>query len=535
MPRDEKQKEKTAVKKLNPIVRKISKNKGLVIHPFLLGIYPVLYLLGSNIREMLIGDALRSFVFALLFAGLLYGIGLLILRDRLKTGLVVSLALLLFYTYGHIHTLLNPVKVFGSSLGNLRYLGPFYLIFFGVGVWLIIKVLKNRKMFNDVLNFVSIILVVIPIIQISSFEIQKTSSNIKARNAATQTYAETGNLKPDIYYIILDAYARDDVLLEEFGFNNDPFLSQLENLGFYVAECSMANYGHTNLSLSGSFEMDYLQNTYGGMQEVPAWSNTELIEFLRNNGYTIYTLQDEFHMTPSLEADVIIPHSSGSLTRSGFFGSINKFEVMLIESSAAVIIENASKWFPQADIETTRLTSFYKDMYYWLDQAKQLPEQPVPKFVLLHYFVPHDPFIFSPEGKFIDIPEDAKIGYINSVQFINTEIIPVVKALIQNSTLPPIIIIQGDHGPSEVPGTTDFQRMAILNAYYLPYAGNESLYPSITPINSFRLILNLYFGQDLKLLDDISYFSPIRTLDSLFNQSRVIPDFRPGCPAGAEK
>jgi hypothetical protein len=528
---------KVPIEKSTDGSNKRRKIKGLILHPFLIGIYPVLYLLGHNIHDMLIMDSLRSFAVAILFSALLYGIGILIFRDRFKTALVVSLALLLFYTYGRVHTLLMPVKIFGSSLGNLRYLGLFYLVLLALGIWLILKKLQNRKVLNDALNFISIILVIIPIVQISIFEIQKNSANSKARQQASQVYASTGtlNYKPDIYYIILDAYTRDDILQEEFGFDNSPFLTQLENLGFYVARCSMANYGHTTLSMTSAFEMDYLQNIYRGYLQFPAWSTTELIRFLRNNGYEIYTLQDEFQLTPSLEADVIIPHSSGSLARSGFFGSINKFEVMLIESSAAVVIENVSHWFPQANIERTRLTNFYYDTYYWLDQSKKLPEKPGPKFVLLHFFVPHDPFIFSPDGKFIDIPSDAKVGYTNSVQFINNQIVSVVRSLLDNSPMPPVIIIQGDHGPSEVPGTTPYQRMANLNVYYLPYNGNASLYPSITPVNSFRLVLNLYFGQHLPLLDDISYYNPEETLESMFNQAQIIEDARPGCPAGTQK
>ncbi len=537
MPKDDKQKIKKTGSKTSVPGQEKKGRKSLILHPFILGIYPVLYLLGHNIREMLIGDAIRSFVIALFFAGLLYGIGILIFRDRLKTGLVVSLALLLFYTYGRMHALLDSVKILGSSLGNLRYLGPFYLILFAIGIWLILKVLRNRKLVNDILNVASILLLVIPVIQITTVEAQKLASNLKTRNAASQEYAETGTIayKPDIYYIILDAYARQDVLQEEFSFDNSQFLSELRDLGFFVADCSLANYGHTNLSLSDAFEMEYLQDLYRGMQELPSWSNTALLKFLREQGYTVYTLEDEFHMTPSLGADIVIPHSTGLVVRSGFFGTINKFEVMLIESSAAVIIENARNWFPQANLETTRLLNFYKDTFYWLDQAKQLPEKEGPKFVLLHFFVPHDPFVFNPDGAFIEIPDDPKIGYINSVQFIDNQIIPVVRSMIHNSTLPPVIIIQGDHGPSQVPGTTEFQRMAILNAYYLPYDGNEVLYPAISPVNTFRVILNLYFGQDLPQREDISYYTPDRSLDSLFNHSLVIVDPNPGCSAVVEK
>ena len=69
--------------------------------------------------------------------------------------------------------------------------------------------------------------------------------------------------------------------------------------------------------------------------------------------------------------------------------------------------------------------------------------------------------------------------------------------------MPPIIIIQGDHGPShfDVPS-----RMAILNAYYFP-DHEFAVYPEITPVNSFRLLFNNYFNTDFDLLEDVSYYS----------------------------
>jgi hypothetical protein len=46
-----------------------------------------------------------------------------------------------------------------------------------------------------------------------------------------------------------------------------------------------------------------------------------------------------------------------------------------------------------------------------------------------------------------------------------------------------------------------------LNAYYLPNIDADALYSSITPVNSFRLIFNLYFETDFNLLPDKSYVS----------------------------
>jgi hypothetical protein len=50
------------------------------------------------------------------------------------------------------------------------------------------------------------------------------------------------------------------------------------------------------------------------------------------------------------------------------------------------------------------------------------------------------------------------------------------------------------------------RRMKILNVYYLPGV-DEGLYATITPVNSFRVVFNHYFGQAYEMLDDISFYS----------------------------
>jgi hypothetical protein len=92
--------------------------------------------------------------------------------------------------------------------------------------------------------------------------------------------------------------------------------------------------------------------------------------------------------------------------------------------------------------------------------------------------------------------------------FLNKKMLEAVDAILSNSETPPIIVIQGDHGPWL---QTKEKRMWILNAYYLP--GNEDkLYPAISPVNTFRLIFNTYFEGNYDMLPDISYFSPVPKL-----------------------
>ena len=51
-------------------------------------------------------------------------------------------------------------------------------------------------------------------------------------------------------------------------------------------------------------------------------------------------------------------------------------------------------------------------------------------------------------------------------------------------------------------------KFLILNAYYLP-GHSDIAYPTISPVNTFRLIFNTYFGTDYELLPDTSYYSPV--------------------------
>jgi hypothetical protein len=97
--------------------------------------------------------------------------------------------------------------------------------------------------------------------------------------------------------------------------------------------------------------------------------------------------------------------------------------------------------------------------------------------------------------------------------------------MIQDSTTPPIIIIQGDHGAINAPPN---KRLNILNAYYFPGGAASGLYESISPVNTFRVLFNQYFGGQIKLLKDTSYFSDY----SQPYEYTVVPNQRQNCSSG---
>jgi len=50
-------------------------------------------------------------------------------------------------------------------------------------------------------------------------------------------------------------------------------------------------------------------------------------------------------------------------------------------------------------------------------------------------------------------------------------------------------------------------RFGVLSAYYMGGKETELLYPSISSVNTFRIVFNEFFGMDFQILPDRNYFS----------------------------
>ncbi|MBN2676600.1 MAG: hypothetical protein JXR32_00895, partial [Anaerolineaceae bacterium] len=125
---------------------------------------------------------------------------------------------------------------------------------------------------------------------------------------------------------------------------------------------------------------------------------------------------------------------------------------------------------------------------------------------------------FPETGYSID-PQLIKTLYTDQVTFINSQIIPIIDEILAGSEIQPIIFLQGDHG-FDPPN-----RMEILNAYLVPDVVKAHLYPEISPVNSFRLLFDTYFGADYGLLPDRSYYSNYATP----YEFELIKDPNPDC------
>lgn len=480
-------------------------------YTILFAIYPSIALLAHNIGEVEFNVTYRAIWMSGFISVILVLLAYWVFRDLQAAGLWASLILFGFFFYGPVFTYLRGWEFNGTVIGRHTY---FMVIWLGILLllgWGIQKARKSVSILQTSVATVAICLLVLPILQLVSYRFITWQNSRQVSAPEISLPARPVDSYPDIYYIILDMYGRDDVLLEDFGHDDSAFLRELRELGFYVAECGQSNYASTTFSFSSALNFNYLPEI--STEFSPENTNTTLmwhliqnngvVEALNIRGYQTVAFETGYRWTELQDADHYYKLSSSG---------INDFEDLLLRNSFV------SVFFERGMLERFRLTSDQRKhdlSVFVLDELEKIPALPGPKFVFAHLTIPHPPFVVGPTGELEIIPmrfkgkesyyleEEYKIGYINQVEYLNFRIPQVLRAIFEASQEPPIIIIQGDHGPRFVEIEKQFK---ILNAYYFPEP-TPALYSSRSPVNNFRLIFNNYFGASLPLLPDRSYWS----------------------------
>jgi hypothetical protein len=504
-----------------------------VYHPLLVGVYPVLALLAYNIEEVPASTATRALIVVLLAAAALFGLARWLLSDWDRAGLVASLTLLLFFSYGHIYGEARTWILGGIALGRHRLLVPLFLAIWALGIWWIARQKRDLRLLTQTVNVIALFLLVFPLVRIGRFYVSTYTSTAPEMSQESARLSP-GEPAPDIYYIILDGYSRDDTLQQFYHFDNASFLKALEGMGFYVARCARSNYGQTQLSLASSLNMNYVQALDESYADPDRTTRVGLPGFIRHSqvrqiledlGYQSVAFESGYYWTQVDDADFYLAPEAGSVKHLSMLGGANEFEVMLIKTSAGLLAADATFKLPsllQPDLDASPKQAHRQRVLFTLEQLPNVPRLPSPKFVFVHIVSPHKPFVFGSDGSPLEGNADEIEGYRGQVAYINQRILPILQQIIERSQTPPIIVIQGDHGGVD---TDDVDRLRILNAYFLPGGGDRGLYPSITPVNTFRLILDNYFEADYPLLEDISYGSSYKNPFKLTEKA----DFREGC------
>jgi hypothetical protein len=487
--------------------------KPTVIHPFLFAIFPILFLFSRNIEQASFSETLLPSAIVLVFTVLLVLLLKWILKDSNKAGIIVSIFLVLFFSYGRIYDFNLTWHIGHFYIGRHRYLMLTFVMIFTCAAYFIVKIRRDLYNFTSILNVMALSLVVISLVNIGIYKLntrgtwQDNHISTEHRESDIMDLGNAVTLR-DIYYIILDGYASSSTLKEIYDYDNREFTDYLTEKGFYIASESRSNYAMTSLSLASSLNMEYinyLSDTLGiesKDQRVISQMirHSKVMNFLELRGYRFIRFSSMYAPTNLNRVHV----------------GISEFQMVLIQTTML------------KPFETSFIVGLLREnVLFTFSKLAEVYKTEGPKFVFAHIIVPHPPFIFDANGERVPI-NILKMGgwvwtqkekYLNQLIFVNKKVETLVDEILSKSGVSPIIILQADHGPTATlsdgvydgwqrpTGKMLRERMRIFNAYYLPPDGSDLLYDNITPVNTFRLVFNLYFDKNYELLNDQSYFS----------------------------
>ncbi len=480
-----------------------------VVHPILFAIYPVVRLYAANLSIVPLADLWRPLGFsvaACMVAWLLFG---LILKSSERGGAAVSALAVMFYAYFPLSELFPNYAVEWVRLATW---GGLTLAFAGFFAY------KWKTSPTKLLNIAGFVLLCFSTFQATSGLLKIKSDQAKLHLQTSGTVAKNAIQPPDIFYVILDGYGRSDAVKKYIGWDNSVFIQGLKDRGFYVAQ-GHSNYIQTEQSLTSSLNMNYLPEILGSSKPDSRSVFDLLIDEnqvaaqLRSHGYLYEAVTTGF--------PAVHPQSADSLYQG--VQSMSLFEATLI--TATPLRHNNDS-----------VSSMFADRRNYLkgafdNLAKLSIRTARPKFVFAHVLAPHPPFALGANGEeihqkgipfglfdgdaYMDIGgtvESYQTGYAGQAQYISKRMLQAIDALTAGSSKP-IIIIQGDHGSKSRLSINSLAKTDInecfpnLNAYYVPDSIRNKLYPSITPVNSFRIVLTDLFGANLPVLPDRNYYS----------------------------
>jgi hypothetical protein len=450
-----------------------------------------------------IGALVRPEAVAIVSALLLLAILSAITRNVVLGGLLTTSLAVVALSRG-------PVVLLPAVLGILS---PWQLVLLvlglsaicGLAVSLAVRAARRDPgllQLNRLVNVLTLVLLVLTVMRAAGMGVGFPSGGIG--NPSRGDRAANMEGRPDIFVVLLDGYPRADVLRRNFGFDNQPFLTRLQGLGFDVASGSRANYAYTLHSLASIFDMRYLDDEElrrGPSAFSRLINHGAAIELLRQSGYEIATVPSAFEESRLTSADVVMDS-----------GGISEFEYRLLDLTFGldVLIWAA----PDSLLEWQR-----QSVTGAVEQARLLAEHPTarPRFSFVHIGSPHEPILLKADGT-LRRPVDwrsaysetaATLGlsqnefisaYVDQITVLNDLTLNLVSAIVEHRTRPTVVLVMSDHGfrdwsvpRHEIPNTDLRPRFDSLFASLTP--GEPGMFPDdISNVDIFPLLFNGYFA-----------------------------------------
>lgn len=482
------------------------------IHILLLPVFFIWHIYNEYLVIIQPGLYLEYLVYYLGLSLVLFITGKILYKDNRKAGCWTSSLLIIFFFWGTFHDFLRSLPVPGFFVSYVFLLSLVFILILLFSFLLRKK--RSPAMLNRFLNLLFILFVTmeaaLTVYKLANKEHLKKDwayYNEPLKIAPTPVIDQQ---KPDIFFIVFDEYTSSKALQRYFGFDNSHIDSALQSNGFFISTGSQSNYNSTTLSLASTLNLQYFN------RDLEKWPHDAIAllrgsyslkksfipRLLEKQGYKIlnYGLLD-LQNHPAMAPQPLEEYKIKALSLETLWGRIQKEILWNFTTRLPGYTENRP---PDTNYINRNRNNFNR----FLSELNK--ESSMPRFVVSHLLLPRRPAYIDRYGTpraisptdFQDKNHDSL--YLEQLLYANTLIDSLAEAANKVHARPLVLIIEGDHGNRYAAAGLKYRdkHFMNLNVYYFSDKDYSLLYDSISPVNSFRVVLNKYFNAGLPLLKD---------------------------------
>ncbi len=468
-----------------------------MLYPFLLSLYPVLFLYGRNVGETSWGQVLAAGAVSLAIAAAFWLLSGPFVSGSGKRALLLFVFLLFFHSYGILFDLFKWLLPEGFGIV------PSHLLVFLLpgGAWLalLIAIARSRRSFADagrLLRVAVVFLLAWTAGGIVCGRLHPHRDPSQASRKEGSGFAASRAL-PDMYCFIPDEFPSPEVLRDRLGHDPAGFVAALRRRGFFVAEKSRSRFAWTEFAIADLLNFGSFRQ---GDDPFLAVGRSAVVSALDHLGYRIVDFASLKRLVlPGTDRRIYYDMAHASVFFDDFYRTL--FERSLLRILPDLWKDRKSDLIP-----------YYRQRV--LQVFAELPgviREKGPKFVFVHLYSPHEPFVFDRRGGPV---EPSRIWerndpryYLEQCAYVQDRILEAVDMILANSAVPPVILLQSDHGyrgsrrpdRSRIPYDEWF---SVFNALYLPGVPAQAISRRLSPANNFRLVFNHALGTKFSLLPD---------------------------------
>ncbi len=403
--------------------------------------------------------------------------------------------------------------------------GPYWLqytqwLLAAVGISFIVVHLGRRPGAKLFIYIFPAVLVAVPGVSLLAAPQVSHGLVVNERAMISERNTEKSGTPPNVYFLVLDGYARADQLRRVLGYDETPFIDDLKQRGFEVPTETFASYPATFLSIASILEMDHIATSSAALSngEKPFYPKLQgdnaAVRAFHQRGYTyVHGESGTFSASDCMPQyfDVCIEARGDSR------------KVTISETEQAVL--QLTPFTPLLDAGVLPVGDAFTDPQSVIAQLWQ--DRPSdPYFVFSHVIAPHPPhrrygdcsLREQTAGKLATgWKPELRAGYVDSLDCLNRQLLIAVDAIVSDDPTA-IIVITGDHGSAfETPWGSSFEswtndqileRYATFHAVRLPDRCDNyyDTHEARNIVNSLRIVLACIDGEAPELRQPRAFF-----------------------------